>query len=164
MLLDQRHRIRQGWLVGQPMGVVLTPEPGALAFGELAGALAGDPHSICSAQAAADHLQCFAVADGLQQRQISAVALAQAPGLVHQPIAVELLGALLDALAQVGGIEAQFQHPPGRRRGCGLAAHRLPGGVEHLQGALGAHGIGRGDLGGGLGVGALQQWVADALA
>ena len=68
MLLDQRHRIRQGCLVGQPVGVVLTPEPGALAFGELTGALAGDSHRICSAQAAADHLQRFAVADGLQQR------------------------------------------------------------------------------------------------
>ena len=44
MLLDQRHGIRQRCLVGQPVGVVLTPEPGALAFGELAGALAGDPH------------------------------------------------------------------------------------------------------------------------
>ena len=112
MLLDQRHRIRHRCLVRQPVGVVLTPEPGALAFGELAGALAGDPHRICSAQAAADHLQRFAVADGLQQRQIGAVALAQAPGLLHQPIAVELLGALLDPLSQVRGIETQFQYPP----------------------------------------------------
>ena len=71
---------------------------------------------------------------------------------------------MLDALAQVGGVEAQFQHPPGRRRGCGLAAHRLPGGVEHFQGALGAHRISRGDFGGGRGVGGLQQGVADVLA
>ena len=59
MLLDQRHRIRHRCLVGQPVGVVLAPEPGALAFGELAGALACDLQRICSAQAAADPLQRF---------------------------------------------------------------------------------------------------------
>ena len=67
MLLDQRHRIRQRCLVGQPVGVVLTPEPGALAFGELAGALACDPHRFWCGQAAGNHLQRFAVADGLQE-------------------------------------------------------------------------------------------------
>ena len=52
---------------------------------ELTGALAGDSYRICSAQAASDHLQRFAVTDGLQQRQISAVPLAQAPGLSTSP-------------------------------------------------------------------------------
>ena len=71
MLLDQRHRIRQRCLVGQPVGVVLAPEPGALAFGELAGALACDSQRICIAQAAvaalrdanfrslADNIECL---------------------------------------------------------------------------------------------------------
>ena len=154
-LPDQHHRIRQRCLVGQPVGVVLTPEPGALAFGELAGALAGDSYRICGVQAAEDHLQRFAVADGLQQRQISAVALAQAPGLLPSPSQYSC-SVRCWMLAQVGGA-GPSSVPPGRRRGCGLAAHRLPGGVEHLQGALGAHRISRGDFGGGLGVSGLQR-------
>ena len=50
-----------------------------------------------------------------------------------------------------------------RAEGGQLAAHRLPGGVEHLQ-ARWVRTASAGAIGGGRGVGGLQQGVADALA
>ena len=111
-------------------------------------------------------LQRFAVADGLQQRQVCAVALrsvaAVFPPPGHRSTAVRCAA---DPLAQVGWVEAQFQNPPGwwlRRwtvRSSVGRWHRAPPG----RAGCARHQLGR-SVGGGLGVGRLQQGVADALA
>lgn len=142
---------------------MLAPEPGALSFGVLDGAAAGQGDGLRFRQLCGQQRASFAVADGGQQGQAGAVAADQLPGFLHQAIAVELLAAPADALAQVRGVEAQLQQPPWGRAGSGLGRVRPARGIDHLQGPLGAHGIGGGDPPGGEGIGLSQELVAEGL-
>ena len=92
---------------------MLTSEPGALALGELLRALGRLCDGAGSIEMPSQHLQCFAVANGLQEWQVSSVALLQLLGFFHQPLGIQLFSALTDPLAQVGWIEAEFEHAPG---------------------------------------------------
>jgi hypothetical protein len=55
--------------------LVLAAKPGALAFGELTGALGGDLDSGLFAEIACQYLLGFAIANRLEQGEIGAIAL-----------------------------------------------------------------------------------------
>ena len=115
-------------------------------------------------QLARKQLASFGVAHGVEQGAGRPEALQQRCRFLHQPVLVHAAGAPVDALTQIRRIEAQFQDPPGRRPLTLLTGEGPAGGVEHLQGPLGTHGIGRHDSCRRRRVRLSQQAVAEGLA
>jgi hypothetical protein len=136
------------------------PEPGALALGVLPRALVGSADRLRLAQLARQQLQGFAVADRLQQRQVGAEAPGQLLRFLHQAIGIERTGTAGDPLPEVAGVKAQFKHPPGGWPLALLAGQGPTGGVQNLQGPLGAHGVGMVDAPCRFRIGLTQQLVA----
>ena len=81
---------------------MLTSEPGALALGELLRALGRLCDGAGSIEMPCQHLECFAIADRLQQGQIRSISFSQLLGFFNQPFRIKVFGALADALVQIG--------------------------------------------------------------
>ena len=102
MLLDQRHRIRQRCLVGQPVGLCWRRNQvrWRLANWWVRWLVIRTASVVVRLPASPAALRSRWSAAGADQRRSAGSGAGSPP----QPIAVKLLGALLDALAQVGGV------------------------------------------------------------
>jgi len=143
---------------------VLPPEPGALTLGVLTGAPAGDRLGLLQVDFGLQVTTGFVIADCAEQRQIVSMAPHQPFGFLQQAAPVKLHGAGLDALPQISRIESQFEHPPWRWHAALLIAQGPAGGVDHLQGTLGAHAVGGGDAQRSGWIAVAQKLVTGALA